>query len=214
MDPCRDRKLRCSQQLTSVGDQLAAAVSRMREGVDAAVREMANIERGIAHHVGAISQLSKAAQDTETAMLGTARSMREAGVPLVDSSQLIAEASRTISNATSSVERSITGAQTEIRNIAQLLHTTLEATARQWQDYEQRFGNVDASLGAVLDRIIQSVHENLEVLGNFVQKIDEKLSGVVDRLGGGIEDLGEFAQNMERVTYHLNRGGNGGHPAP
>jgi ABC-type transporter Mla subunit MlaD len=204
-----------AQQLSGAGNQLADAVNRMREGLDAAVREMTNIERGIAHHVGAISQLSQAAQDTETAMLGTARSMREAGTPLADSSRLMAEATRMISQSTTSAEQTIAGALTEIRSTAQSLRTTLETTARQWHDYEQRFANVDTSLGTVLDRIIQAVHQNVDVLGTFVQRIDEKLSGVVDRLGGGIEDLGEFAQNMERVSHRFNGGGNGAaHPTP
>ena len=203
-----------ARQLSGVGDQLSNAMNRMREGVEGAVREIANIERGVANHVGAMSQLSKAAQDTETAMLGTARSMREAGAPLADSSRLIAEASRMISNATSSAEQSIAAAQTEIRSIAELMRTTLQATARQWQDYEQRFGNVDEQLRGVLDRIIQQVHENLDVLGTFVQRIDEKLSGAVDRLGGGIEDLNEVAQSIERATHHTNGGNGAAHPTP
>ena len=118
-----------------------------------------------------------------------------------------------ISNATSA-EQSIAGAQSEIQQIAQVLHTTLEATARQWQDYEQRFGNVDEKLGIVLERIVHSVHENLEVLGTFAQRMDEKLSGAVDRLGGGIEDLNEFAQTMERAGYHVNGGNGAAHPTP
>ncbi len=140
-------------------------------------------------------------------MTGTARSLREAGTPLAESSRLIAEASRRIADATGNTERSIAGAQTEIRNVTQLLHTTLDATAQQWQDYEKRFRDVDESLGVVLDRIIQSVQENLEALRGFVEKIDEKLSGAVDKLGGGIEELGEFAQAMEQVTHRLNGAG-------
>jgi hypothetical protein len=173
---------------------------------------MANIERGIAQHVSTIGQLSKATQDTESAMIGTARSMREAGTPLAESSRLIADASRRMSDATASAEQGIAGAQAEIRNVTQLLHTTLEATAQQWQDYEKRFKGVDDSLGIVLDRIIQSVQENLEALRGFVEKIDEKLSGAVDKLGGGIDELGEFAEHMEKVTVKLNGRSNGAHP--
>jgi methyl-accepting chemotaxis protein len=199
-----------AQMLASIGEQLTGAVNRMQEGFNGTVREMANIERGISQHVGTIAQLSKATQETESAMIGTARSMREAGTPLAESSRLIAEASRRISDATSSAEQSIAAAQAEIRNITQLLHTTLESTAQQWQDYEKRFKGVDENLGVVLDRIIQSVQENLEALRGFVEKIDEKLSGAVDKLGGGIDELGEFAQQMEHVTAKLN-GGNSNH---
>jgi methyl-accepting chemotaxis protein len=197
-----------AQTLSGIGQQLTDAVNRMQEGLNGTVREMSNIEQGIAQHVVSISQLSKATQDTEGAMSNSARSMRDAGAPLAESSRLIAEASKRIADATGSSEISITGAQTEIRNISQLLQTTLQATAQQWEDYERRFKGVDDSLGLVLDRIIQSVQENLEALRSFVEKIDEKLSGAVDKLGGGIDELGEFAQSMEQLTAKLN-GGNG-----
>ena len=84
-------------------------------------------------------------------------------------------ASRRIADSTGSSEVSINGAQTEIRNVAQLLQTTLQATVQQWENYERRFKGVDDSLGLVLDRIIQSVQENLEALSAFVEKIDEKM---------------------------------------
>jgi methyl-accepting chemotaxis protein len=200
-----------AETLSGIGQHLTDAVNRMQESLIGTVREMSNIERSIAQHVASIGQLSKATQDTEGAMANSARSMREAGAPLAESSRLIAEASRRIADSTGSSEASITGAQTEIRNVAQLLQTTLQATVQQWEGYEKRFKGVDDSLGLVLDRIIQSVQENLDALSSFVEKIDEKLSGAVDKLGGGIDELGEFAQTMEQLTVRLN-GGNGGTP--
>lgn len=199
--------------LSGIGQQLTDAVNRMQESLIGTVREMSNIERSIAQHVASIGQLSKVTQDTEGAMAISARSMLEAGAPLAESSRLIAEASRRIADSTGSSEVSITGAQTEIRNVAQLMQTTLQATAQQWENYEKRFKGVDDSLGLVLDRIIQSVQENLEALSAFVEKIDEKLSGAVDKLGGGIDELGEFAQTMEQLTAKL-AGGNGARREP
>jgi methyl-accepting chemotaxis protein len=195
-----------AQTLSGIGQQLTDAVNRMQDGLNGTVREMSNIEQGIAQHVVSISQLSKATQDTEGGLSNSARSMRDAGEPLAESSRLIAEASKRIADATGSSEASIAGAQVEMRNISQLLQTTLQATAQQWENYERRFKGVDDSLGLVLDRIIQSVQENLEALRAFVEKIDEKLSGAVDKLGGGIDELGEFAQSMEQLTARLNGG--------
>ena len=67
--------------------------------------------------------------------------------------------------------------------------------------------------GMPLNEIIQSVQQDLEALRGFVEKIDEKLSGAVDKLGGGIIALGEFAQQMEQVTAKFN-GGNGTRSMP
>ena len=114
-----------------------------------------------------------------------------------------------MSDATSGAEQSISGAKTEIHNISEMLRTTLETTVQQWQNYENRFKGVDESLGVVLDRIIKSVQENLDSLSKFVELVDQKLSAAVDRLGGGIDELGEFAQSMEQVTTKLNGRSNG-----
>jgi chromosome segregation ATPase len=197
-----------AETVSGMGQQLTAAVNAIQDGLMGAVREMQNIERSIGQHVAAMNQLSKATQDAEGAMTRSAQSMRDAGAPLTETSRQMADASRRIADATASAERSISGAQAEIREISQLLHTTMETTTQQWRDYEQRFKGVDDSLGVVLDRIIQSVQENLEALRSFVERIDEKLSGAVDKLGGGIDELGEFAQSMEQLTIKLNGGGN------
>jgi methyl-accepting chemotaxis protein len=193
-----------AETLSGIGQQLSDAVRGMEESLQGTVRAMSNIERSIAEHVSSISLLSKATLETEGAMTSSAKSMREAGAPLVETSRLIAEASKRISDVTGNSEAGISGALIEIRNISQLLQTTLQTTAEQWQRYEQRFKGVDDSLGLVLDRIIRSVQENLDTLATFVTKIDEKLSGAVDKLGGGITELGEFAESMEQITTRLN----------
>lgn len=196
--------LELARAFSSMGDQLLAGLGRFQDGLDGTSLKIAEIERGIAQHVGTLGQLSKATEDTGNAMSGTARSIRDAGAPLAESARLIADASKNIADATGSTQQTVEGAQVEIRNITQLLQHTLEVTTQQWQNYERRFKGVDDNLGAILDRIIKSVQENLEGLSSFVEKVDEKLSGAVDKLGGGIDDLGEFAQSMEQITLRLN----------
>jgi methyl-accepting chemotaxis protein len=197
--------LELANTFSDMGDQLVAGLNRLQDGLNGTVLKLSEIERGIAHHVGSIGQLSKATEDTGNALSGTARSIRDAGTPLAESARLLADASKNIADATGSTQQSVAGAQIEIRNITQLLQQTLETTSQQWQSYERRFKGVDDSLSIILDRIIKSVQENLEGLRSFVEKVDEKLSGAVDKLGGGIEDLGEFAQSMEQITLRLNR---------
>jgi methyl-accepting chemotaxis protein len=196
-----------TRTFSEIGNRLAEAVERIERCFGGTVEEMSRIEDAIGRHVQSLSQLTKAAQETEDAMSTSAKSMVEAGQPLAEGSRLIAAASQRILDATSNSEKGISGAQTEIRNISELLQSTLRATSEQWAGYERRFKDVDESLGVVLDRIVRSVQENLEALRTFVEKVDEKLSGAVDRLGGGIDELGEFAQSMEHLTANLNSRG-------
>jgi methyl-accepting chemotaxis protein len=200
-----------AETLARVGEQFSGALGRVQHSLDGMVQQMTSIERGVGDHVGKIQLLSKAAQETQNAMACTAQSLREAGAPLTESSHLIVEASRRIADATSSAERSITGANSQIRTISETLQDALRTTVAQWQDYEGRFKDVDENLGLILDRIVKSVQEHLEAMRGFVEKVDEKLAGAVDRLGGGIDELGEFAQTMEQVTARFN-GGDSGFP--
>jgi len=160
---------------------------------------------GLANNV---TKSSQEMREAVTAMTITAKAMAEAGAPLAESARLIADASIQIATSSQSVERSVTTAQSEFREVADMLRTTLETTAGHWESYERRFKDVDESLSSVLDRIIQSVQENLEALREFMEKVDMKLSGAVDKLGGGIDELTEFAQQMEEVTARLNGGNN------
>jgi ABC-type transporter Mla subunit MlaD len=195
-----------AESLSGINLTLSQAVEHMRVALHKVAAKMENAERGISAHVGSISQLSEATKETEVAMTGTARTMREAGAPLAESSRFIAEATQSISDATGNTERSIANAQAQIINIGQPLENTLQTTTQQRIDYEQRFKNVDESLGIVLDRIVANVRDNVEVLGTFVRTVDEKLSSAVDRLGGGIDELGDFAQTIEKATVRVNGG--------
>jgi hypothetical protein len=182
---------------------LSITLGELRDSLGEINHRLDDSGSGLANNV---TKSSQEMREAAIAMTTTANSMREAGAPLAESSRLIAEASGRIADATRSVEQSVVGAQVEFREVGKMLRTTLEATAAHWADYEKRFKDVDESLSSVLDRIIQSVQENLEALRGFMEKIDVKLSGAVDKLGGGIDELTEFAQQMEQVTARLNGG--------
>jgi methyl-accepting chemotaxis protein len=182
---------------------LSVTLGELRDSLGGINQRLDESGTGLANNV---TKSSQEMREAVIAMTTTANSMRDAGVPLAESSRLIAEASGHIVQATRSVEQSVADAKVDFREVGEVLRTTLEATARHWEDYEKRFRDVDESLSSVLDRIIQSVQENLEALRGFMEKIDVKLSGAVDKLGGGIDELTEFAQQMEQVTARLNGG--------
>jgi methyl-accepting chemotaxis protein len=187
------------RSLSTTLEQLRASIAEINERLDESGSGLAN----------SVTKSSQGMLDTVTAMSTTANAMREASGPLAETAQLITDAAGRIANATQGMEQSVAEAKVQFRAVAEMLQTTLEATSSQWEAYESRFKDVDQSLKIVLDGIIQSVQENLDALRTFVEKVDMKLSGAVDRLGGGIDELTEFAAQMEQVTAKLN----GGHAA-
>ena len=101
-------------------------------------------------------------RDVVSSMANTAQIIKDASVPLAETSRLITDASQRIADATHSTEQIILVAQNEFHEIAKVLQTTLETTARQWEDYEKRFQGVDESLSSVLDQITKTVQANVE----------------------------------------------------
>jgi methyl-accepting chemotaxis protein len=182
---------------------LATTLGSLSTSLEQLNRHLAESGSGLVRNVSDSSQEIRSVVD---AMANTARSIQEAGAPIAESSRLLTDASQRIADATRNTEQIIVGAQNEIREIGTLLRTTLETTAKQWEDYEKRFKDVDESLSAVLDQITRTVQSNVESMGEFVKKIDEKFSGAIDKLGGGIDELNEFAQSIEQTTSKLNDG--------
>jgi archaellum component FlaC len=193
-----------ASSVSEINGKLSQAVDDMRTALQHVATEIAKAEQGIGVHVHSLSLLTQATKDSENAMAGAAKSMREAGGPISESSRLIAEGTRKMSEATGSAERSINMAQAQINGIGQQLENTLASMTKQWLSYEQRFKGVDESLGAVLDRIVENVRKNVELLATFMQTVDERLSSAVDKLGGGISELSEFAETVEKATLRFN----------
>jgi methyl-accepting chemotaxis protein len=188
----------------AVGEQmrsLSEILGQLSDSLGAINHRLEESGSGLA---GNVTKSSREMGEAVAEMKTAAVSMREASAPLAETSRLIAEASGKIADGTHSVEQCVIGAKTQFNEIAQTLRITLDTTRAQWEGYEKRFKDVDESLSAVLDRIIQSVQANLDALRGFVEKIDVKLAGAVDRLGGGIDELKDFAEQMDQVTSRLN----------
>ena len=182
-------------------ESLATTLSTLSSSLADLNSRLADSGSGLANNVTSSGEIMRGLVES---MTKTAQSIREAGAPIADSATLIAGASKQVVEATRTIEQSISGTQNEVRDIGELMRTTLESTARQWEDYEKRFQNVDESLSSVLDQITETVQKNVDSMGEFVKKIDEKFSESLDKLGGGIEELNEFAQSIEQATFKIN----------
>jgi septation ring formation regulator EzrA len=198
----------------STGEQLKSlskTLAELRESLGTINSRLDESGTGLANN------LTKSSQEMLQALgaiKDTANAMQAATSPLGESARQMADASGHILESNRAVQVGVDRAQTEFRDVANILRSTLEATTKSWENYDGRFSEVNEELGRILDRILRSVQENLEALRGFMEKIDAKLSGAVDRLGGGIDELTEFAQQMEQVTARLNGGGNGGPRSP
>jgi methyl-accepting chemotaxis protein len=224
-----------AQKLTSVNEeaisQLAGTITQRLDGsTGEQLKSLSNTlselreslgtinSRLDASGTGFVNNLTKSSHEMLQALgaiKDTANAMQAASGPLAESARQMADASGHILKSNRAVQEGVDRAQTEFREVANVLRSTLEATTKSWENYDGRFREVNEDLGQILDRILRSVQDNLDALRSFMEQIDAKLSGAVDRLGGGIDELTEFAQQMEQVTARLNGGGAGSRsPSP
>jgi ABC-type transporter Mla subunit MlaD len=189
--------------LQGVADELKGSVREMTAQLACLARELREVEGGMVRQRSAIEGVVESAKSTETAMMGAAKSIRDASAPLASASQGIAEASRNIETSIRGAVDAIEASQQHTRAMSDRLGETFEALQRVWANYEKRFDGVDESLERAFTQIIQHVESNVDALHKFVTQIDGKLSETVERLGGGIEELGEFTQLVDKATQQL-----------
>ena len=78
---------------------------------------------------------------------------------------------------------------------------SLASAAEKSEGASQRFIGVDASLGKVLDDLVGRTQEAIEPIQKYVLELDRLFSESIDRLAGGIENLGEMVEGFDqRVT--------------
>lgn len=192
-----------SAGLAGIGNDFAASIDRLTQGLTTTAEEMRRIEARIADHRQALEDMTRTTQETEGAMTGITKSLRDASTPLTESNRLIVDATRRIEESTGGVRDMLTAAGAEMRTLTDGLKATIAASEKAWADYERRFIGVDQSLDAVLTKIVQHIRVNVDALHEYTVKVDSQIAKSLDHLGGGIADLAEFADTMEKATNRI-----------
>lgn len=189
--------------LAGVASTLQTSVADMVRGLEGTSREMRELERGLSTNRAAMERITQSAGDTESAMSNAARAIREASGPLTIAGQTMADSSRKIGEAIGGAVISIQASEERTRALADRISQSVEQVSRTWSDYEKRFAGVDQSLETALEKIIGHVEANIETMHKYMREVDEKLAETVDRLGGGISELAEFSETIEKATGEL-----------
>jgi hypothetical protein len=191
-----------------------------------AARESAeNIRSGLGEVMGdvrtEIDRMSVALQTSRDAMRDHAIAVREAATgsnavasafgrvaadvtiasaPLLESSQGMAVAARSMSQAIASAVESLSNSQLASRSLAESLQSHQQKIEQVWLNYEKRFGEVDESLAESIRILGQETTKQQENVARFVREIDEGCSRAV----GSLQTIANsLAQNTEELTETL-----------
>lgn len=192
-----------TDSLRAGAGEFSSSVQEIADAMDRAAHEMHEVEKSLVAHRSAIEGATGTARDTEAAMAGAARAIRDATAPLAIAGQTMAESSRRIGEAIDGAVTSIQASEERTRALADRISSTLEQVTRTWADYEQRFAGVDKSLEEALGKMMGYVQTSMDTMQKYVLELDNKLAETIDRLGGGIEELSEFSENIEKAVVEL-----------
>jgi uncharacterized protein YoxC len=196
---------RSAEALLAVADELQRSVRAMGSDLDRAAYEMREVDKSLLAYRDTIERVTGTARDTEAAMTGAARAIREASAPLTTAGQTMAASSRRIGDAIDKAVVSIQASEGHTRVLADRISTTLEQVSRTWADYEKRFAGVDKSLEDALGKIVGQVQTSMDIMHKYVLEIDGKFAETLDHLGGGIDELSEFSEGIERAATELKK---------
>jgi hypothetical protein len=165
---------RSAEALLAVADELQRSVRAMGSDLDRAAYEMREVDKSLLAYRDTIERVTGTARDTEAAMTGAARAIREASAPLTTAGQTMAASSRRIGDAIDKAVVSIQASEGHTRVLADRISTTLEQVSRTWADYEKRFAGVDKSLEDALGKIVGQVQTSMDIMHKYVLEIDGK----------------------------------------
>lgn len=90
-----------------------------------------------------------------------------------------------------------------IESVTGQMEATAQAATRSWENYRDRFAEVDVALANALDRIRGASSEHADELSNQVGRIDKALAEAVDRLAPALEVLSDLTASLEDLAGRM-----------
>jgi len=189
--------------MSGVSDGVRMSAQAMAEQMERVSGELKRIEESMKGCVKDMDSLVGRASETERAMSATSHHLTEATQPVVRATENIAAGTQRVQIAVESAQRSISDSHAGLLKLTEQLGQSQSVLQHAWENYYQRFSNVDDSLGKVLVGIIDSVSNISQSMQTFVSGMDGQLSSVVQAFSANISELNDTAENFEGATEKL-----------
>lgn len=145
------------------------------------------------------------------------RQLRDASAPIAATADQFAAVAQRIDAASTAMEQTQAG----LRDLNAQLKETFKSNLEVWQEYRQRFEQVDQHLEGVVKALIDGSKEHREEIKRFVTEMDGQLAkavgsfaGAVDELQGFVEELPPLLQRVEPVMLQTPRSAAPQGPSP
>lgn len=128
------------------------------------------------------------------------RQLRDAATPIAATAGQFATAAQRIETAGTALQQTQVG----LRDLIEQIKETFKSNLEVWQDYRQRFEQVDQHLDGLVKALIDGTKEHREEIKRFVIEMDGQLAKAVGSFAAAVNELQDFA---EEITPLLQQAG-------
>lgn len=176
--------------------RIGGAAQALRESLASASEEFSRTELQIAAHRKAMQEIASSTETAGEAAKAAAVTFRAAAEPLQAVAQDIASTAQqtraTLTETADAVQAVTSSMQQTGENLAKAAEKSEEAS--------RLFEGVDASLSKILDDLVGRTQDAIALIQKYVSQLDRLFSESIDRLAGGVENLGEIASSIEAAV--------------
>ena len=187
-------------------DGLGGALATIREEIERFATAMRGTETTLVAQGNAVREAADQSRAVADAFQQTAKDVRTASAPLLQSGERIAGATDKMAEAVVSSVAAMEAGQVASRSLADALTQHHDQLASAWTSYAERFESVDKSLAGAVEGLARAAQDQGDVIAKRVQQVDQGFADAIGKLNGllsGIEenthDLGEGVENLRLV---------------
>ena len=191
---------------TIVLDNLSNTVEGLNIRTDGLISALGDLENKFGVHAVSLRGLNDATRSTADVMAGTAKALKDSTAPLSQAEQGLSRVSDVLRQSVERLFDHMLPIQQELSRLSRETAATLEKLQGVWGQYEQRFENVDASLGKTVESIINNLKGNATSFSDYVKNVDGLLAKTVAQLAGNIEELSHTAEELRKSNEIMHNG--------
>ena len=178
-------------------DKASRAVGGAVSGISAEVATLRGVVSGfgelLGKQLGDFETLAKATQEAANSLSRAAAQHAQAAQPISSAADKINSAAEMIHNLSETVEST----HEKLRGIHEQIGESSAQLREFWERHSERFQGVDAKLAEVVKRIMDGNSAYQENVSEFVVGIAKIMEKALGNLGGEIERLREYVQDLQ-----------------
>lgn len=184
--------------------ELRDTTKKLSDAVGEAALQVERVSVGFSQSGEKAAQTAEAMRNVTDSARTVATSMNDAAQGFASAAGPVAEAARSVSQAASRVADTVEAdraaamtALTEMRLLADSIHSTQQSAETAWSDYRARFEGVDQALSKATEKLAETLGDSLTQFRKFAQETDREMAAAVSRLSNTLTQIEEYAESLD-----------------